>query len=123
MKRTLFVLVACASILLAACNKSDTNPVGSTDQTGAPQVTKTTDMTPASSGSSNGETRVEGKVTAVDPASGRLTIRTTVIQTDASTKIERNGVRVPLSSIQVGDRGQARIPAGSTIASKVESVG
>jgi hypothetical protein len=80
-------------------------------------------MTPASSGSSNGETRVEGKVTAVDPASGRLTIRTTVIQTDASTKIERNGVRVPLSSIQVGDRGQARIPAGSTIASKVESVG
>ena len=60
---------------------------------------------------------------AVNAAAGTITIGATVVQTNASTKIERNGVRVPLSAIQGGDRGQARIPAGSTVASKVESVG
>lgn len=123
MKVTLFVLIACASILLVACNKSDNNPIVLTDQTGALQESKTANMMPASSGSNNGETRVEGTVTAVNAAAGTVTIGSTVVQTNASTKIERNGVRVPLSSIQVGDRGQARIPAGSSIASKVQSVG
>jgi len=52
-----------------------------------------------------------------------ILLGTRVVQTNASTKIERNGVRVPLSAIQVGDRGQDRIPAGSSVASKVESVG
>jgi hypothetical protein len=77
----------------------------------------------ASRGGNNNETRIEGRVNAVNATAGTITIGATTVQTNPSTKIERNGVRVPLSSIQVGDRGQARIPAGASAASKVESVG
>ncbi len=75
-------------------------------------------------GPSNGgprEIRVEGTITAVGAAS--VTIKTTVVAVNAATKIERNGVPVALSALRVGDRGQARIPAGAAAASKVESVG
>lgn len=76
------------------------------------------------SGPGNGgaqEIRIEGTVTAVGASS--VTINATVVPVGAATKIERNGVRVPLSAIRVGDRGQARILAGAAVASRVESVG
>lgn len=70
--------------------------------------------------------RVEGTVAAV--GSGHVTIRTrggTAVQVtvSSSTKIERNGRRVALSAFKVGDRGQARLVAGSQLATKVEAAG
>ena len=123
MKAILFVLIACISMLLIACNNSDNGPVGTADQTNSFQGSGAAKTGPGSSGGNNNEIRVEGTVTAVDVAAGTVTIGSTLVRTNALTKIERNDVRVPLSSIRPGDRGQARIPIGSTIASKVESVG
>jgi hypothetical protein len=72
------------------------------------------------------EARVEGVIVAVTPMS--VTIRTqagvnvTVLVT-AATKVERNGVRVPLSALRLGDYGQARFNPATLVASKVEAVG
>lgn len=73
------------------------------------------------SGGGQQEQRVEGLVTAVNAAGGTVTIGATVVKVGPGTKIERNGVRVPLSAFKVGDRGQARITNG--VATKVEAVG
>lgn len=72
-------------------------------------------------GHGEGENEIEGTVTAVDTSAGTLTIGTTVVPTNAQTRIERNHSNVPLSAIQVGDRAEARIPEGSTFASRVEA--
>lgn len=72
-------------------------------------------------GGGGDDTRVEGTVTAVNATAGTLTIGTRVVQTNAQTSIERNGMHVPLSAIQIGDQGEARIPAGSTVASRVQA--
>jgi hypothetical protein len=74
-----------------------------------------------------GELRVEGTVTAVNVAANSVTIATragvaVTVTASAATKIERNGVRVLLSAIKVGDRGQARYVAGGA-AHKIESTG
>jgi hypothetical protein len=121
MKATVFTFAAFVALLLVGC-ANGSNPV----QPAGVSVSSAGGATTASaaiSGGNSGETRIEGTVTAVDAAAGTITIRSRVVQTNSQTKIERNGVRVRLSAIQVGDRGQARIPAGSTVASKVESVG
>lgn len=68
-----------------------------------------------------GEIRVEGRITAVSAVS--VTIGTTVVPVSAATRIERNGVRVALTALRIGDRGQARIPVGAAVASRVEAVG
>src|SRR5262245_24481277 len=76
----------------------------------------------AQSGPGKGsEARVEGTVTFV--GSNGVTIASTTVFANANTKIERNGVRVPLSSIHVGDFGQARYDAATKVASKIESRG
>ena len=72
------------------------------------------------------ETRIEGTITAVNSAQLQITIKqqngtSVVVQAMGGTKIERNGVRVALGALKVGDRGQARITAGTT--TKIESVG
>ncbi|MBP6771769.1 MAG: hypothetical protein KA154_02155 [Gemmatimonadaceae bacterium] len=101
-------------VVLAACGP-DANPA-------QPAV----DAAFAKGGSSNGsstsrETKLEGTVTAVGTSS--VTIGSRVVLVDANTKIERNDLHVSLSAIKVGDRGQARIAAGATVAYKVESTG
>ena len=87
----------------------------------------TPSVTIASGGVQAGETKVEGTVTAVDAANLKVSIKqqngtTVVVQAAGGTKIERNGVRVPLSAFKVGDRGQAIISANG-IARKLEAVG
>ena len=64
---------------------------------------------------------VQGQITAV--GSDSVTINGTTVFVSSSTVIGRNGVRVPLSALQVGDRAQAFIPAGSEFASKIGAVG
>jgi hypothetical protein len=126
MKATSFVVAAFVATLVIGCS-SNSNPVQSDSQSAALQKNGVDDASALAAGSgrggNNGETRIEGRVNAVDAAAGTITIGATIVQTNAATKIERNGFHVSLSSIQVGDRGQARIPVGGKVATKVESVG
>jgi hypothetical protein len=74
----------------------------------------------------NREGRVEGTVTRVIADSVTITIRggaAVTVGANAQTKIERNGRRVPLTGILVGDRGQARFDPTTGIATKIESTG
>ena len=69
--------------------------------------------------------KVEGKITAVTANSVTITTVGGVavtVTTTAATKIERNGARVSLSALKIGDRGQAVYDANK-VASKVEAVG
>ncbi|MFO0810966.1 MAG: hypothetical protein U0746_20240 [Gemmataceae bacterium] len=73
------------------------------------------------------EGRVEGTITAVNVAGSALTIKPVgrpaiTVVVSAATKIERNGRRVALSGLVVGDRGQARLTVAGA-ATKVEAVG
>lgn len=82
----------------------------------------------ADAASGKKEVRVEGRVASVDVAAGTVTIQTrtiaVLVRINGATKIERNGVRRPLSAFKVGDRGQARFSdAAAAFASKVEAVG
>ncbi len=72
--------------------------------------------------------RVQGTLTAVSldgktASITRLNGTTVTISVNAATKIERNGRRVPLSALKVGDRAQARFNPTTMIATKLESVG
>ena len=83
---------------------------------------------PAEAASGRRDVRVEGLVASVDVVAGTVTIQTrtvgVLVRTNGATKIERNGVRRPLSAFKVGDRGQARFSDASAVfASKVEAVG
>lgn len=69
--------------------------------------------------------KVEGTITAIDLANNRITIQTrmgesVVLTVNTSTKIERNDVHVPLTSLVVGDRGEALF-GNDLVASKLES--
>jgi YbbR domain-containing protein len=71
--------------------------------------------------------KVEGTITAVDVAAGKVTITTVrgvavTVTTTATTKIERNDRRVTLAAFKIGDRGQALYDANK-VASKVEATG
>lgn len=71
-------------------------------------------------------TRIEGILTGVNLDSSSVVIRSkggasAIVAVAAVTKIERNGRRVPLSALRIGDTAQARITAGVT--TKLESVG
>ena len=114
--------------MLVGCDDNPSNPGQSSDQTILSQLQKHggNDLfsDPGSSDWRRRDSlRVEGLITAVDTTAGTVTIGTRVIQTDSLTKIERNDAHVRLSAIQVGDKGQARIPAGSAVASKLEAEG
>lgn len=126
MKATSLALAAFVAMLVIGCS-SNSNPTQADNQSALGGISKNgaDDGTVGSGrdGNNNTETRIEGRVNDVNVAAGTVTIGSTVVQTNSSTKIERNDLHVPLSAIQVGDRGQARIPVGSTIASKVESEG
>lgn len=72
--------------------------------------------------------RAEGTISAVNLTTSTVGITTqqgTVVQVKvaSATKIERNGRRVPLSGLRIGDRGQARFDADTSVATKVESRG
>lgn len=83
--------------------------------------------TASGKGGGTKETRIEGRIVAVDAAGGIVKIRRqngtiVVIRVTAATKIERNDRHVRLSAFKVGDRGEARIsPSGVT--TKIEAVG
>jgi hypothetical protein len=85
----------------------------------------------AAKGSGSGgvaETRIEGTLVAVDTVGSKVQIRrqngtVAVVNVQAATKIERNGVRVPLSGLKVNDRAQARIATATGLTTKLESVG
>lgn len=71
--------------------------------------------------------KIEGVISGVNLTTNKITIRlqngrTAVVEVVAATKVERNGVRVPLRVFKIGDRGQALINAAG-IASKIEAVG
>ncbi|MFO0851580.1 MAG: VCBS repeat-containing protein [Gemmataceae bacterium] len=64
--------------------------------------------------------RIEGTITAVDAAGGAFSIRSAkgtvyLIRVTAATKIEKNGVTVPLSAFLIGDFGQARTDAAGVV--------
>ena len=123
MKATLLTLASLAAIGLMGCSENGSNPIQSNMQAGS-AILKTPGggtPTPVDSRGRGDSLRVEGTITAVDTTEGTVTIGTRVIQTNAQTRIERNDVHVPLSAIQVGDRGEARIPGGSMFASRLEA--
>lgn len=73
------------------------------------------------------QNKVQGTVVAVNWSTGQVTIRgrngnPVIVTATAATKIERNGLHVSLTAIQVGDRGQATYDS-NFVASKIESVG
>ena len=103
---------ALCALALAACSPEG-NPASPTDAALAKGS--------GNGGAASRETKIEGTVTAVDASS--VTIGSRVVLVDASTKVERNDLHVSLSAIKVGDRGQARIAAGASVAYKVESTG
>jgi hypothetical protein len=128
MKAVFATLATAATLMLVGCEDNPSNPGQSSDQTISSQLQKSggTDLfsDPGSRERRRRDSlRVEGMVTAVDTIAGTVTIGTRVVQTDSSTKIERNDAHVRLSAIQIGDKGQARIPAGSVVASKLEAEG
>lgn len=73
-----------------------------------------------------GDLKVEGVLAAKSASS--VTIRTQQNQSitltvTSATRIERNGRRVGLAALQIGDRAQARYDGTTLVASKVETVG
>lgn len=79
-----------------------------------------------SGGRPAGTIKFEGRVTAVNVATGQVGLMTrsgpAVVVAGPTTRIERNGVRVPLSALRVGDRGQAiAYPNGAAV--KIETLG
>lgn len=69
--------------------------------------------------------KVEGIITAVDAAAGRVSIRrsngvTSIVTAAPGAKIERNDVTVPLSAFLVNDRGEALIGSNG-LAFKIEA--
>lgn len=86
-------------------------------------------LAPGSAVAAKGQdaTKIEGTLVAVDAAASNVTIRTQagasrVVAVTAATKIERNGVRAPLSALKIGDRAQAKFDAAGAT-TKVESTG
>jgi hypothetical protein len=82
----------------------------------------------ARGGGNNGETRVEGALVLVNTVESFVQIRVqngsrVSVKVLNSTKIERNGVRVALSALKIGDRAQARIQTSTNMTTKLESVG
>jgi hypothetical protein len=128
MKVVFGMLVASAILMLVGCSDNTSSPNQAMDQTVLSPLAKGGGSILLSDGDSHDRRhrdslRVEGAITAVDTVEGTVTIGTRVIQTDSTTSIERNDRHVRLSAIQVGDRGEARIPRGSTVASKLEAEG
>lgn len=71
--------------------------------------------------------KVEGTITGVNLVTGQVAIttisgQTVVVVAVPATKIERNGMRVPLGAFRLGDRGQALFAANG-VAFKIEAVG
>lgn len=81
---------------------------------------------PADGGGQNGTVKIEGTVTGVNLVTGQVAIQNRagvfIVTAVAGTKIERNGMRVRLAAIKLGDRGQA-IAMPNGVAVKIESVG
>ncbi len=127
MKLALVMFAAAAALMLVGCNDNPSSPGQAADQS-ISSLAKRTAGNPSISDSRSRRGRrdslkVEGLITAVDTTAGTVTIGTRVIQTDSSTKIERNDAHVRLSAIQVGDKGEARFRSGSGVASKLEAEG
>jgi hypothetical protein len=81
---------------------------------------------PAIADGGDGSVRIEGVVTGINLATGQVAIQnragTFVVIVVPATKVERNGMRVPLAAFRLGDRGQARTMANG-VGVKIEAVG
>jgi hypothetical protein len=82
---------------------------------------------PAPSGVSNApaNSKIEGKVTAIDTTANTVTIRTQsgtlfIARATSGTKIERNNNRTALSAFQIGDFGEAETGSNG-FATKIEA--
>jgi hypothetical protein len=115
MKNLSVFLSAIAALLIVGCGDNTMSPVSSDGLAQSSSLSRIGETDDGRAG------RVEGTVNAVNMQAGTVTIGTTVVRTDASTKIERNGRRVRLSAFVVGDFGQARLIGSSNLASKVEA--
>ncbi len=83
---------------------------------------------PAPSGTSNAaaNSKIEGRITAIDVAGNTLTIRVQsgvsfIVRSAATTKIERNNNHSTLAAFQVGDFGEATTGSDG-FATKIEAV-
>jgi len=128
MKTTAFILALTIALAVVGCSKSGGNPVSSTDGVSSSAASKGSTVVDRADRKGVKGDRVEGTIVAVDLALGKVTIRTQAgefvpAMTNSSTKIERNGFHVRLSSFQIGDRGQARFNPGTLLAYKVEATG
>jgi Ca2+-binding RTX toxin-like protein len=80
-------------------------------------------------GRQNGQrAQVEGSITAIDAAAGRVTIKTragrsVTVSITPQTRLERNDVHVTLDAFQVGDAAEARFDPATGVATKLEAVG
>lgn len=119
MKSTSFAVATFVALSLIGC-ANNSNPV-QTETAGA-VLSKSAAGEPAFTDDRGGrENRVEGTIRAINIAAGTVSIGATVIATNSSTKIERNGIRVTLASFRIGDRGQARLVTGTNLATKLEA--
>jgi uncharacterized lipoprotein YehR (DUF1307 family) len=120
MKTTLLAVAAFVAFLIIGC-ADNPNPVQPDTQSAS--------VTPSKGGlddlngdrGGNKANRVKGRINGIDVVAGTVTIGTRIVRTNSSTKIERNGIRVPLAAFRVGDRGQARLVTNSMLATKVEA--
>lgn len=117
MKHLFVAFAAVALLLIVGCKDSSTAPVSGDGSSQSSSATK------GFVDDGNRAGRVEGTVNGIDLQAGTVTIGRTLVQTNASTKIERNGFHARLSSFVLGDFGQARLIGTSNVASKVEARG
>lgn len=117
--KNLFVVPAAVAVLfIVGCSNNSASPVAS-----EPGLTQNASSIAAGIDDGARSGRIEGTVREVDLRAGTVTIGRTVVQTNAATKIERNGIHTVLSAFKVGDFGQARLIGSSNVASKVEARG
>ena len=119
MKTTSFVGAAFVASLLVGC-ADNSSPLQADSSAGTTALSRSGDNGSADRAADRSG-RVEGTVHAVDIPNGLVTIGSTVVKTNASTKIERNGYHATLSQFKIGDRGQERYNPGASVAWKVEA--
>lgn len=118
MKNLSVVSAAVAVLFIVGCSNNSASPVAS-----GPGQAQNASLIAAGIDGGARTGRIEGQIREVDLRAGTVTIGRTIVQTNATTKIERNGIHTSLQAFKVGDFGQARLIGSSNVASKLEARG
>jgi hypothetical protein len=74
---------------------------------------------PPPAGAQEGTPTVEGRVNALNAATGALTVATTGLTTNGETVVSLNGARVSLSDLVVGETARALYDPGTSLAREI----